>query len=149
MLATGRVGDLSAFGYPLLVPEAFKFIWAYSLLNYFFAVIIYGVAREGWFTRLLEWRPLRYLGRISYGLYVYHFPIVWFSLRIVDLGVSPPLLQPLSMLIALATTILIASLSFHFMERPITNLKDRFFSLRPAETRGNASNLAVEKTPVP
>lgn len=148
-LATGSLGAFSAFGYPLLLPEAFKFIWAYSLLNYFFAIIIYGVSREGWFTRFLEWRALRYLGKISYGLYVYHFPIVWFSGRIADLGVTPPLLKPLSALIALSATILIASLSFYFMERPIIDLKNRFFPLHSTDRRQPSSPLAAEKTSLP
>jgi peptidoglycan/LPS O-acetylase OafA/YrhL len=114
------------------------------LLNYFFAILIYGVAKEAWLSLFLEWHPLRYLGKISYGLYVYHFPIVWFSGRIADLGVVPPLLQPLSTLIAFSATILIASLSFHLMERPIINLKDRFFPLHPTDRREQPAALAAE-----
>lgn len=147
--ATGQVGAISALGYPLHLPDAYKFIWAYSLLNYFFAVVIYGVAREGWFTRLLEWRPLRYLGKISYGLYVYHFPILWFAGRIADFGIEPPLLQPLSALVAFIATVLAAALSFHLMERPITDLKDRFFPLRNARSPEQAISMAAEKTTLP
>jgi len=145
-IATGKIGYVSAFGYPLLLSNAYKFVWAYSLLNYFFAVLIFGVARDGWFTRFLEWRPLRYLGKISYGLYVYHFPIVWFSRRLADYGLAEPFLQPLSTLLALIVTIIIASLSFHFMERPIINLKDRFFSLKPLTEPNKAASLTIEKT---
>jgi peptidoglycan/LPS O-acetylase OafA/YrhL len=134
-----------AFGYPLHVGEAYKFIWAYSLLNYFFAVLIYGVAKEGWLTHVLEWRPLRYLGKISYGLYVYHFPIIWFAGRIADLGIEQPLLKPLSMLISFVATLLVASISFHFLERPIINLKDRFFPLGTTERRDPSSALEAEK----
>lgn len=147
-LATGTIGAFSAFGYPLLVPDAYKFIWAYSLLDYFFAVIIYGVAKESWLTGFLEWRSLRYLGKISYGLYVYHFPIVWFSGRIADLGVEPPLLKPLVMLIALSATILVASLSFHFLEQPIIHLKDRFFPLRSTDRPDHSAALEAEKSPL-
>jgi peptidoglycan/LPS O-acetylase OafA/YrhL len=131
-------------GYPLLLPNAYQFIWAYSLLNYFFAIIIYGVAREGWITRFLEWRPLRYLGKISYGLYVYHFPIVWFAGRLADVGISGPILKPLSALVAFCGTLLLASLSFRFLERPITHLKDRWFPLKTASQPEAAVSLAVE-----
>jgi peptidoglycan/LPS O-acetylase OafA/YrhL len=144
-LATGTIGAFLAFGYPLHVGEAYKFIWAYSLLNYFFAVLIYGVAKEGWLTHVLEWRPLRYLGKISYGLYVYHFPIIWFAGRIADLGIEQPLLKPLSMLISFVATLLVASISFHFLERPIINLKDRFFPLGTTERRDSSSALEAEK----
>lgn len=148
-MATRSVGDISALGYPLHMPEAYKFIWAYSLLNYFFAVTIYGVAKEGWFTHFLEWRPLRYLGKISYGLYVYHFPIIWFAGRIADLGIEPPLLQPLSALVAFLATLLVASLSFHWIERPITNLKDRYFPLQDPRAPEQSISLAAEKSTIP
>ena len=134
-LATGEIGMFSAFGYPLLLPNSYQFIWGYSLVNYLFAVLIYGVARERWLVRLLDVRPLAYLGRISYGLYVYHFPIIWFSARIADLGVEPPLLKPLTALIALTATILVSSISFFLLERPALNLKDRFFLFRKSEER--------------
>ena len=142
--ATGDIGMVSALGYPLLLPDAYKFIWAYSLLNYFFMVLLYGVIAEGWFICFLEWRPLRYLGKISYGMYVYHFPIVWFSGRISDLGVEPPLLQPLVALIAFLGTLLVASLSFRFLEKPIINLKDRFFPLKSSAQPESVSALAAE-----
>ena len=135
-LATNSIGTISAFGFPLLLPEGKQFLWGYSLLNYFFALLIYRVAKEGWGLRVLEWEPLRYLGRISYGLYVYHFPIIWFAGRIADLGVKPPLLQPLTALIAFLATLAIASMSYFLLEKPILDLKDRFFSIahekRPA-----------------
>ncbi len=143
-VATGSIGAISAFGYPLLLPDAYQFIWGYSLLNYFFAVIIYGVAQEKWFIRFLEGRALRYLGKISYGLYVYHFPIVWFSGRIADFGISPPWLQPLTALIALLATVLVASLSFYLMERPIIHLKDRYFPLKSSVQAENVVALAAE-----
>ena len=129
-IATREIGAVSAFGYPLLLPEAYQFIWAYTLLNYFFAITICAVAKDGMFLRFLEGRAVRYLGKISYGLYVYHFPIVWFSGRIADLGVKEPLLKPLSALIAFAATLLLASLSYSLMEKPLLNLKERFFSIR-------------------
>jgi peptidoglycan/LPS O-acetylase OafA/YrhL len=31
---------------------------------------------KGLFVRLLEWPPVRYLGRVSYGLYLYHWPVL-------------------------------------------------------------------------
>lgn len=143
-LATGATGPVSAFGYPLLLPNAYQFIWGYSLVDYLFTVLIYGVAREGWLIRFLEVRPLGYLGRISYGLYVYHFPIVWFAGRMVDYGVSPPLLKPLTAVVSLVATILIASLSFFLLERPALNLKDRFFVFRKVPQPENALPVTAE-----
>lgn len=147
--ATGTLGDLSTLGYPFLLPNAYQFIWAYSLLDYFFALILYGVVYEGWATRFLEWYPLRYLGKISYGLYVYHFPVIWFAARIADLGVAPPQLKPLIALIAFCVTVLIASISFRFMERPIINLKDRFFPLAASKKAEREGGMGIEEVPSP
>jgi len=130
-LATGQFGEFSAFGYPLLMPDGFKFIWGYSLLNYFFAITILAVARQGMFNRFLEWSPMRYLGKISYGLYIFHQPVIWFALKIEELGLDNSIAQPLGTLIAFFGTLLIASISYHFMEKPLLNLKDRFFPLKP------------------
>jgi peptidoglycan/LPS O-acetylase OafA/YrhL len=135
-LATGEIGPFSAFGYPLQLPNSYQFIWGYSLINYLFAVLIYGVAREKWLVRFLEVRPLGYLGKISYGLYVYHFPIIWFSARIVDLGIPLSIAKPLSASIALLATIIVASLSYFLLERPALNLKDRFFVFKKSAESG-------------
>ena len=54
----------------------YKEVWGYTLLNYLFAVLIYCVARTNFLTGILESAPLRYLGKISYGLYVYHYGII-------------------------------------------------------------------------
>lgn len=132
-LATGTIGAISALGFPLLLPEAYQFIWGYTLLGYFFTVTIYSVVKHGMFVRFLEWRPVRYLGRISYGLYVYHFPVIWFSGRIRDLGITDEsLAKPLTALIAFIATLAIASASYRFMEYPLLSLKERFFVLKPS-----------------
>jgi peptidoglycan/LPS O-acetylase OafA/YrhL len=143
-LATGEIGATSALGYPLLLPNSLQFVWGYTLLDYFFAVLIYGVAREGWFVRFLEIRPARYLGRISYGLYVYHFPIIWFAARMADWNIREPLLKPLTAVVSLVATIVIASLSFFLLERPILNLKDRFFVVRKPKSQEQALTIPAD-----
>lgn len=143
-IATGEIGAISAFGFPIFLGPAYQFIWGYSLLNYFFAVTLYIVAREGMFNRFLDWKPMQYLGKISYGLYVYHFPIVWFAGRIRDFGVPESLAKMLIALIAFVATLLIASASYHWMEKPLLNLKDRFFSLKRSEEPKPAVVMATE-----
>ncbi len=64
-------------GYQVTLPDAYQYIWAYTLLNYWFVVLIYCVVHEKMFIRFLDWPPFQYLGKISYGLYIYHFPMIW------------------------------------------------------------------------
>jgi peptidoglycan/LPS O-acetylase OafA/YrhL len=47
-------------------------------------------------------------------------------------------------ILAFCGTLLLASLSFRFLERPITNLKDRWFPLKPSGEPEKAVSLAVE-----
>jgi len=106
--------------------------------------LIYGVAREGWFVRFLEIRPARYLGKISYGLYVYHFPIIWFVAQTTERYFKDPYLKPMNALIALVTTVIVASLSYYLMERPILSLKDRFFSVRKPRSQEKTLTMPVD-----
>ena len=113
-----------SLGFEFPAQYAYKAIWGYSLLNYFFAVTIYSVARTKLFTRILDSFILSYLGKISYGLYIYHNVVIWFTLKLnlpFDLGTGS-----MFFFILLATTA-VASLSFFLLERPINNLKDKFF----------------------
>jgi peptidoglycan/LPS O-acetylase OafA/YrhL len=64
----------------------------------------------------LDWRPLAYLGRISYGVYLWHYLFIWWGL-------------PWPVVIALS--LLVASASYALIERPFLRLKDR---LRAPET---------------
>jgi peptidoglycan/LPS O-acetylase OafA/YrhL len=78
-------------------------------------------------------------------MYVYHFPIIWFVARMADLGIKDPILKPLTALVSLAATIVLASLSYAFLERPILNLKDRFFSVR--KPRSEETTLSMPADP--
>jgi peptidoglycan/LPS O-acetylase OafA/YrhL len=84
---------------------------------------------------VLRLRPLRWLGRISYGAYVFHMllyfadrPILSHFVREFGLHGSQRELvtQRWLPLFALAFTILVAWLSFHFFESPFLNLKERW-----------------------
>jgi peptidoglycan/LPS O-acetylase OafA/YrhL len=134
-IVSGGFGTFSSFGYPPHMSGGYQFIWGYLLLNYFFAVTIQAVAREGLFNRFLDWAPMRYLGKISYGLYVYHQPITWFAFEVRELGLDAGTTQLIASVIAFFGTLLVASASYHFMEKPLLNLKDRFFPIGPKNAR--------------
>ncbi len=124
----GATTPLGTLGYPFIMPTRYEFIWGYTALNYYFAVLIYAVAREGFLAGILETRVLSYLGRISYGLYVYHNGVIWFANRIRDLGVLDPWAKPLSTVLAFVVTLVLATLTFTLVEKPFLRLKDRYFA---------------------
>jgi peptidoglycan/LPS O-acetylase OafA/YrhL len=118
--------DLGTLGYEFKMFTAYKFVWGYSLLNYLFALIIQNVYRLKRFLPIFDSFLLRYLGKISYGIYVYHVAVLW----LVTVGDFAHLNQFFTYLVALALTVIVSSLSFYFLEKPISDLKDRFFPLR-------------------
>jgi peptidoglycan/LPS O-acetylase OafA/YrhL len=72
--------------------------------------------------------PLVYLGRISYGMYVFHLSILQvigsFLHRHGKWATIP--FQMAGMMAALGLTILVAMASYRFLESPFLRLKDRF-----------------------
>ncbi len=80
------------------------------------ALVIAGVAQpdSGAFGRVLSVRPLRWIGGISYGIYLWHWP-VYVLMTDVTTG-----LGGWALLVArLAATVGAASVSFYLIERPI------------------------------
>ncbi len=70
-------------------------------------------ARDSAVARVLAWAPLRALGRISYGMYVWHYPLL--AVLEVQYGMSPGR----AMLVGGVASTGVAALSFMLMERPL------------------------------
>jgi peptidoglycan/LPS O-acetylase OafA/YrhL len=70
----------------------------------------------------LRWAPLAWVGRVSYGGYLFHALVVWGLAQALGLAVRPlPLGQRLAFFgVAWAVTVLLASLSYRWFEQPIT-----------------------------
>jgi peptidoglycan/LPS O-acetylase OafA/YrhL len=85
------------------------------------AVLVWVLEVETPFSRALTWGPLRFTGRISYGLYLWHFPI--FVLLRPELENLPAVVE---IGVATAISFAVASASFFVVERPFLRLKHRF-----------------------
>lgn len=78
------------------------------------AVLIAVSLRAGPISALLSWRPLCYVGSLSYALYVLHWPVfVWLSPDRIDIG------QTRLTVLRLAVTTGLAVAAHHLIERPI------------------------------
>ena len=93
-------------------------------------------------------RALVYLGRISYGLYVFHF--LFAMLFRVAVGVDPsgaPLDRAVRVLAALAATFAAAAISYRLLEQPFLRLKKKFAHVDPSPVTPDAADKA--SVPVP
>ncbi len=77
--------------------------------------------------RLLEARAAQYVGKVSYGLYLYHIPVLTFAyVPLGLLGIDEESLGWALPLLLGAVSIGMAALSWELFERPINRLKRRF-----------------------
>jgi len=102
--------------------------YQYTLVN-LFAVFLIAPAtiKKPLFPAILQSKPLNYLGKISYGIYLFHFPL----LALLKLGVSyfgdwykitgAPLVRTSIFILYLGVVVLLAHLSYQYFERKIMN----------------------------
>lgn len=113
-LAAGS-GAAVLVGMALVARESAEWMYlgGFSVVAVAGAGVIGGVQVSG-LRRLLERRPLVALGVISYGVYLWHWPIIVLATP-ERTGVSGPMLA----VAQIAATLLAASLSYWLVERPV------------------------------
>ena len=95
----------------------------------FFGWLIHraAVGFTGWPGRVMLWKPLIYLGQISYGLYLFHkFISIVMPHIFGKLNLPYPENLMLKALLLIGINIALASCSWFWFERPINRLKSRF-----------------------
>lgn len=94
-----------------------------------FCCLIFWASRgsRGPVGRFLEWTPISYMGKVSYGLYVYHpfMPTLAAGL-LLRLGFQSKPPELITAMLAVVLTFIVTSVSWHFFEKPINDLK-RYF----------------------
>jgi len=102
-----------------------------TLYGLCFGLLVWGLwlNDDVWISKILSWKPLAFLGKISYGLYLIH-PFSWGLLpRLI--GERNEASSSLLLLMRLGLTIALATLMWYVVERPILNLK-KYFSYAPS-----------------
>jgi peptidoglycan/LPS O-acetylase OafA/YrhL len=114
---------------PNLAPPAWASTWGISFADLFSVCLIVMALETGSIPfRIFNVRPLRWLGRISYGAYVFHdiyhrqIDALVTSVTGADYADAP---------VALVFTLLLAWASFRFYERPFVRLKERWTRSAP------------------
>jgi peptidoglycan/LPS O-acetylase OafA/YrhL len=101
-------------------------ILGFTLIDLFAGALILECIHPGsLLSRILSFRPLRALGIISYGFYVYHDLLHDFY-SYAAIRYFGSYAYPATLLIAFSSTLIIATLSYQLLEKPVLRLKDRF-----------------------
>jgi peptidoglycan/LPS O-acetylase OafA/YrhL len=142
-----RPGAVAEFAYTLgfahlEVGKTEHTVWALGALNLVFGALLLVAQRgagDGWLGRALAGRRLIAIGKVSYGMYVLHLPILLCAAAAASapaLAHLPALARDVGLLAAgLVVTALATVASYRFYEQPILRLKDRFFPV-PAASLG-------------
>jgi len=111
---------------PLLMHETYFYVIDNTLLSIAFVWLIAGTAKgfTGPIGAIMNWKPILYVGQISYGVYLYHLFIPWVLYEVWRFTQPENIL--VSAIILMISTILVASLSWHFLEKPVNGLKKYF-----------------------
>ncbi|MEO8596957.1 MAG: acyltransferase [Candidatus Solibacter sp.] len=103
----GFLGAAAAIAYAAMLPG---FLDLNSVLRPFNGLLLIGLALGGgWLARALSLRPVVFLGKSSYAMYILHVPILWWCLR--RSMEFPPLLY-------IALVIAISALVYGLFEEP-------------------------------
>jgi len=129
------IAGLIAFWLVSILPNVNAIQWrlmlTYPLVGIGASLILFSALRGGLgpLSILLRNKGLSYLGKISYGLYVYHLIGIRLSSNLVHAFVSsePRFVDPIVMLLSsLIVTVIISALSYQILEKTFLRIKDRF-----------------------
>ena len=115
--ATAAVAGMSLLLFFYSMQQTRPFAIFTILASAMAAVVILAIDL-GWCRRTLSAKPLVRLGRYSYGVYLWHYPLI--------AVVTFYHLSEAALFGTMPATLAISALSFHVLEQPILRLKSRF-----------------------
>ena len=120
-------------------PRSWMWYAGFPLATFATCGAIVGVIqREGGVGAVLGWSPVRYVGRISYGLYLWHWPVI--------VLVTTSLTHLAGKRLTVAKIVLMAALtalSYHLLEKPIREQRGPLWSRRIIAFGGAAVTVVV------
>jgi peptidoglycan/LPS O-acetylase OafA/YrhL len=157
LLSNGYIRGWATRALRLLLPLAFLFValsfvlayhrspsiykGGYTLFAVATAIVFWGILERGFLCDVLQWRPLVWIGRRSYGLYLWHWPIFCAALdHFGHAKIAGPVALPLTFLAAWA--------SYRWIELPFLRMKRRFKRVTPA-LPGADEDVVAEPMPEP
>ena len=131
LLVEGRFALNTSLGYPINMMQG-RHVWGYSLINFWAACLILLALEKGRVVaRWLSYPAIVFLGRVSYGMYLFHLVVQAAVYSIVGPRHSLANLAAFSLYFASLTGL--CFLSYRFYESRFLKLKDRLFQTHPVQ----------------
>jgi peptidoglycan/LPS O-acetylase OafA/YrhL len=133
-----------AFGWPLFMPYGHQYAWGYTVVNFFWFMVICAILAGGGLQRFFSLPVLDYLGKRSYSTYIIHYPVLglmsgWWQGLLQAHGTVVG--TAIFALPYLALVFTLSGLSYRWVEMPFNNLRERFQSRR-SELAASAGAMA-------
>jgi peptidoglycan/LPS O-acetylase OafA/YrhL len=123
------LGHLLVFGGGLLMiatmvhwSQAYEIAWKYTFQSLAIGIFFVGVVfapNYDWLRRVLELKPISHLGKISYEMYLWHFPIL-----AVLVAVLPD--RGLAISVALVATLVVSDIAYRLTTKRLSGVRKRF-----------------------
>jgi peptidoglycan/LPS O-acetylase OafA/YrhL len=96
-----------------------SFRWGFQLVTVATLVVIAAITRqESWAGQLLDAPPLRWVGVRSYGIYLWHWPLLVLAVEGVHAN-GRPVIRFFIGLAVLIATLAVSAVSFRYLEQPV------------------------------
>ncbi len=126
----GRLaGHLMVFGGGVLMlasmvhwSQAYEIAWKYTFQSLAIGIFFVGVvfaSNYDWLRRLLEKKPISHLGKISYEMYLWHFPILAILLALLANSAMATVL-------ALVLTVVVSDAAYRLTTKRLSGVRKRF-----------------------
>jgi peptidoglycan/LPS O-acetylase OafA/YrhL len=97
----------------------------YSFCGVILLILFLNIPNNKYFTKTIIGKPIQFMGRISYGIYLYHYSILYlFKITYPQIG-GARFIPVKTGVTALIVTLVVAVASYFIIERPLLRLKDR------------------------
>ncbi|MFT4299912.1 MAG: acyltransferase family protein [Aeromicrobium sp.] len=112
----GALGLLGILAFAALVEWSsdLTFLGGLGLANLAAVAVVYAAANRSAVATALGWAPLRWLGERSYGLYLWHWPLIVFGVRL-----APPEHGEVASGAAVLLALVAAMISYRYLETPM------------------------------
>ena len=111
----------------LIRDDGFRETLRYSLQGLALLIFfrnLYFLPRLSWAPKVLDWKPVAWTGKISYGLYLWHIPVTMYFDQFTPLAFG----SPAFVLAVFAATYVICWFSYHQVEKPVVELRRQYGS---------------------